>query len=99
MGDVLTGLEKIGTPIRFVEQQEFGTLVQQAAADPQKASLLTTMLAYQNLANGQQAQIVDRTNAYTSQVLLRLGFRWTEPDSEYVGRMLSAISRLGFFDI
>ena len=34
MGDVLTGLEKIGTPIRFVEMQEFGMLMQQAAQDP-----------------------------------------------------------------
>lgn len=99
MGDVLTGLEKIGTPIRFVEQQEFGMLVQQAAADPQKASLLTTMLAYKNIAKDQPTQVVDRTNDYTSQVLLRLGFRWTEPDNEYIGRMLSAISQLGFFDV
>ena len=99
MGDVLTGLEKIGTPIRFVEQQEFGMLVQQAAADPQKASLLTTMLAYKNIAKDQPTHVVDRTNDYTSQVLLRLGFRWTEPDNEYIGRMLSAISQLGFFDV
>lgn len=38
-------------------------------------------------------------NEYTSQVLLRLGFRWTEPDNEYIGRMLTAISQLGFFDV
>ena len=38
-------------------------------------------------------------NEYTSQVLLRLGFRWTEPDSDYVGRLLTAISQLGFFDV
>ncbi len=31
--------------------------------------------------------------------LLRLGFRWTEPDSDYVGRLLTAISQLGFFDV
>ena len=77
---------------------EFGALVQQAAADPKKAALLTTMLAYQNMANGQPSKQVDRDNEYTSQVLLRLGFRWSEPDSEYVGKMLTAISQLGFFD-
>ena len=44
MGDVLTGLEKIGTPIRFVEPQEFGMRMQQAAQDPNKASLLTAIL-------------------------------------------------------
>ncbi len=99
MGDVLTGLEKIGTPIRFVETQEFGLAMQQAAQDPNKASLLTTMLAYQGNAGGKQTRIVDRNNEYTAQVLLRLGFRWSEPDSAYVNRMLTAISQLGFFDV
>ena len=98
LGDVLNELKKIGTDIRFVESMEFGALVQQAAADPKKAALLTTMLAYQNMANGQPSKQVDRDNEYTSQVLLRLGFRWSEPDSEYVGKMLTAISQLGFFD-
>ena len=99
LGDVLTGLEKIGTPFRFVEPQEFGMMMQQAALDPVKAPLLTTMVAYQGSANGKPTHIVDRENEYTSQVLLRLGFRWTEPDSAYVNRMLTAISQLGFFDL
>ena len=99
MGDVLTGLEKIGTPIRFVETQEFAERMEQAASDPKKASLLTTMVAYQGMAHGKPAQIVERNNEYTAQVLLRLGFRWTEPDNAYFNRMLTAISQLGFFDI
>ena len=44
-------------------------------------------------------QMVNASNEYTAQVLLRLGFRWSEPDSAYVNRMLTAISQLGFFDI
>ena len=99
LGDVLNELTKIGTEIRFVEAKEFDANLQQAASDPNKASLLTTMVAYQNLANGKPAQIVDRYNAYTSQVLLRMGFRWSEPDSEYISRMLTAINGLGFFDL
>ncbi len=99
LGNVLQVLDKVGTKMQFVEPEVFGYAMQQAAQDPQKASLLTTMVAYQNIAHGQPTQIVDRNNAYTSQVLLRLGFRWTEPDNEYIGRMLTAISQLGFFDI
>jgi hypothetical protein len=99
LGDVLTELKKIGTEVHFVENAEFSELVQQASSDPKKAALLTTMVAYQNLGNGKPAQIVDRTNAYTSQVLLRLGFRWTEPDSDYISKMLLAISQLGFFEV
>jgi amino acid adenylation domain-containing protein len=99
LGNVLQELDKLGTKMEFVEPEMFGMAIQQAALDPNKAPLLTTMLAYQNIAHGQPTQIVDRNNAYTSQVLLRLGFRWTEPDTEYVGRMLTAISQLGFFDV
>ena len=99
LGNVLQVLDKLGTQMQFVEPEAFGMAIQQAALDPQKAPLLTTMLAYQNIAHGQPTQIVDRNNAYTSQVLLRLGFRWTEPDNEYIGRMLTAISQLGFFDV
>lgn len=51
------------------------------------------------MANGQPSKQVDRDNEYTSQVLLRLGFRWSEPDSDYVGKMLMAISQLGFFEV
>ena len=99
LGNVLQVLDKLGTKMQFVEPEAFGIAIQQAALDPQKAPLLTTMLAYQNIAHGQPMQIVDRNNAYTSQVLLRLGFQWTEPDNEYIGRMLTAISQLGFFDV
>ena len=93
-------------PVFTYSQKVFdgkGKLIGVAGADytldPNKAPLLTTMLAYQNIAHGQPTQIVDRNNEYTSQVLLRLGFQWTEPDNEYIGRMLTAISQLGFFDI
>ena len=95
LGDVLNGLRKIGTDLRFVETDEFGAIMQQASADPKKAPLLTGMLAYENLGG----RIVPTDNTYTSQLLLRLGFRWTEPDSTYVDRMLTAISQLGFFDV
>ena len=99
LGDVLMGLEKIGTPMRFVEMPEFGQLMQEAALDPNKAPLLTGMLAYKDAAHGRPTQMVNASNEYTAQVLLRLGFRWSEPDSAYVNRMLTAISQLGFFDI
>ena len=99
LGDVLKGLEKIGKPIRFVEQEEFNMLMQQAALDPNKAALLTTMLAYLPSKNSKPTHVVESNNAYTSQALLRLEFRWTEPDSSYVNRMLTAISQLGFFDV
>ena len=98
LGDVLSGLENIGTSVKFVEIQEFTAAMQKAAMDSSKASLLTTMVAYQGNPQAKAAQIVDCNNEYTAQVLLRMGFKWTEPDTPYINRMLSAISQLGFFD-
>ena len=93
MGDVLSELRRIGTDLRFVEVDEFRAIMQEASADAKKAPMLTRMLAYGNIGG----RIVSHDNEYTSQVLLRLVFRWTEPDSNNVGRMLTAIGPGVFF--
>ena len=98
LGDILAGFEKIGKSIRYVEQDEFRQAILEGSQDPKKASLMSALLAYQDMTHGQKAVAIERNNRYTSAVLLRLGFRWSIPDSAYVNRMLTAISQLGFFD-
>lgn len=98
LGDILAGFEKIGKSIRYVEENEFQQAILEASKDPKKASLMSALLAYQDMTHGQKAVTIERDNRYTSAVLLRLGFRWSAPDSAYVNRMLTAISQLGFFD-
>lgn len=98
LGDILAGFEKIGKSIRYVEEDEFQQAILEAGKDPKKASLMSALLAYQDMTHGQKAVTIERNNRYTSAVLLRLGFRWSAPDSAYVNRMLTAISQLGFFD-
>ncbi len=98
LGDILAGFEKIGKSIRYVEEDEFRQAILEASQDPKKASLMSALLAYQDMTHGQKAVTIERDNRYTSAVLLRLGFRWSAPDSAYVNRMLTAISQLGFFD-
>ena len=98
LGDILAGFEKIGKSIRYVEEDEFRQAILEASQDPKKASLMSALLAYQDMTHGQKALTIERDNRYTSAVLLRLGFRWSAPDSAYVNRMLTAISQLGFFD-
>jgi len=99
LGDILAGFEKIGKSIRYVEENEFQQAILEASKDPKKASLMSALLAYQDMTHGQKAVTIERDNRYTSAVLLRLGFRWSAPDSAYVNRMLTAISQLGFFDV
>ena len=99
LGDILLLFEKIGLPIRFVEPMEFQQAILIASQDPKKAGAMSALLAYQDMAHGQKVVSIERDNRYTCSVLHRLGFRWSEPDSAYVNRMLTAISQLGFFDV
>ncbi len=98
LGDVLTGLSSVGEGVRFVEQEEFAQAMELAKDDPVKARSMSSLLAYQDMAHGQKTADVKRDNDYTTQVLYRLGFAWSPTSWDYVERMLTAISSLGFFD-
>ena len=99
LGDVLMGLSSVGEGIRFVEQEDFETAMETAKADPAKAKQMASLLAYQDMAHGQKTTDVTRDNDFTTQVLYRLGFAWSPTSWDYVERMLTAISGLGFFDL
>jgi len=98
LGDVLSGLTKVTGGIRFVEQEEFQRVMDEAGQDPQKAKQMAAMLAYQDMAHGQKTADVKRDNDYTTQVLYRLGFAWSPTSWDYVERMLTAIGGFGFFE-
>ena len=98
LGDVLSGFNKLGTDIRLVEDEEYNSTMESAGNDPQKAKTLSSLLAYQDMAHGMKVSEVPISNLYTTQVLYRLGFKWSPTTWDYVDRMLSAISGLGFFD-
>ena len=98
LGDVLMGLTAVGDGIRFVEQEEFAEVMDRAKDDPQKAKVLASLLAYQDMAHGQKTADVARDNDYTTQVLYRLGFSFSPTSWDYVERMLNAIGGFGFFE-
>ena len=99
LGDVLMGLRTVGEGIKFVEQEEFASAMEEAKNDPFKANQMASLLAYQDMAHGQKTTDVSRDNDYTTQVLYRLGFAWSPTSWDYVERMLTAIGGLGFFDL
>ena len=98
LGDVLQLMSKVGRDIRFVESAEFEKAIAEAGQDPEKAKLLSAVLAYQDVAHGQKAAIIERDNRYTCNVLHRLGFHWRDTSWDYVERMLTAIGGFGFFE-
>ena len=98
LGDVLGGLNNLGTDIRLVEDEEYDAAMESAGNDPQKAKTLSSLLAYKDVAHGMKASSIPVVNAYTTQVLYRMGFKWSPTTWDYVDQMLGAISGLGFFD-
>ena len=98
LGDVLLLLKKVGREIRFVEDDEFQQAIELAGQDPEKAKLLSAMLAYEDMVHGQKAVVIDRDNRYTCSVLHRLGFHWSDTAWDYVERMLTTISGFGYFE-
>ncbi|MBO4621907.1 MAG: SDR family oxidoreductase, partial [Paludibacteraceae bacterium] len=99
LGDIMLLFEKIGKPIRFVESMEFQQAILIASQDPQKATAMSALLAYQDMTHGQKAVSIERNNRFTCSVLHRLGFRWQDNSRAYIEQMLSAIDSLGFFDV
>ena len=98
LGDVLQMMIKVGSPMRFVEAGEFQQAVATAARDPEKAKLLSAMIAYEDMAHGQKVSIIERDNRYTCSILHRLGFYWSDTSSEYMVQMLRKIAAFGFFE-
>ena len=97
-GDVMTQLGLIGDVPRQVEEKEFNDTMETAKDNPEKAKLLSSVLAYQDAAHGQETFEIPTTNTFTTQVLYRLGFHWSVTSWDYVGQFLRAIDGLGYFD-
>ena len=97
-GDVLEELSKVTKAPRQVEADVFNEALEAAKQDPEKAKLLSSLIAYQDMAHGQKAVMIPTDNQYTSQVLYRLGFRWSSTSWDYVDQMLVAIGGFGYFD-
>ena len=98
-GDVFAAMGRCGLPVQPVEREWFANVLRVAESDPAKASVLTSMLAYARKATGEPAIVPVAGNAYTMQVLYRLGFSWDPTSPTYVERFLSALEGLGFFDL
>lgn len=97
-GDVLAELSQIGNAPQQVENEVFNEALEAVKQDPEKAKRLSSLLAYQDMAHGQKAVMIPTDNQYTTQVLYRLGFRWSSTSWDYVDQMLVTIGGFGYFD-
>ena len=97
LGEVIGAMTSNGFPIKFVEQEEFLDAWQAAEENPDKANILTSMIAYRS----KDTEIISfpKNNLYTMQVLYRLGYRWPFTMWDYVEKFISMLKRLDFFSL
>lgn len=98
MGDLYAEMDKIGLHSSAAEMEEYEKALEEAKQNPEKAKVLSSMIAYQNMAHGQKVYPVAKSNTYTMQVLYRMGFRWPVTSLDYMKRFINALCGLGFFD-
>ena len=98
MGDLYKEMDKIGLKCKPAENEDYQVALNDAEQDPDKAKILSSMIAYQNMAHGQKTFPVGKSNNYTMQVLYRLGFTWPVTSFDYMKKFIKALRGLGFFD-
>ena len=98
-GDTIDCMNRIGIKIERVENEEFQRRLSEAMQDPEKSELVQSLVAYKSENDGRfRVGNGWDTKAYTAQVLLRLGFRWTFTTWDYIENYLRCLQGLGVFD-
>lgn len=98
LADIITVMNRSGIAIDFVEDKVFADALSQAEKDPEKAAILSSMLAYKNMAHGKKLVPIRPVNNYTTQALAKMGFFWKPSSEKYILDFISALSSLSFFD-
>ena len=99
IGDVVRAMQSCGLDIKFVEQEEFQKAWQAAEENPDKAKILTSSIAYRSGNKESEVITFPKNNAYTMQVLYRLGYSWPVTMWEYVKKFINMLQKLGFFGL
>ena len=94
--DVIRVMQDCGIRIDLVEDDAFLQRLQEADQDPEKAAVLSSILAYKDVVKG--AVLVEEKCEYTNQVLARSGFFWNTPDETYIRKFIEDLAGLAFFD-
>lgn len=98
MGDIIYQMKDLDMDIELSELEAYEMALSLAKEDPEKAKILSSIIAYEGSSNGKNLISIDSKNIYTLQVLYRMGYRWPNLSNEYIERFLLSLSGLGFFD-
>lgn len=98
MGDIVAIMREEGIPIDLLEDGPYEKALEDSLNRADRAEYLTSLVAYQGMAGGKTLAPVAVDNHYTSQVLLRMNWRWPATDSDYLRKFLRDLISLGFFE-
>lgn len=98
MVHVFDEMNVMGHSIRYTERPEFETGFKEAQSDPNKASLLTSLMAYMVSSKDRERRILSMNREFTLQALYRLGFTWPMTSWDYFRRFMEVLNGLGYFD-
>ena len=86
-----------GNKVDYVEFPEFMSRMQVVMAQPDKAPLLSSLVAYSQSPNQQEVVMNQPSVHFTMQVLYRLGFAWNHTSSKYVDMIFEMLRTLQYF--
>ena len=90
--------KKYQDAVKTAEKELDNIVTSMSESSPEKAKILSSIIAYEGSSNGKNLISIDSKNIYTLQVLYRMGYRWPNLSNEYIERFLLSLSGLGFFD-
>ena len=98
LGDIVAIMREEGILIDLLEDEDYEKALKDSLNQAGRAEYLTSLVAYQGMAKGKTLAPVAVDNRYTSQVLLRMGWRWPITDNDYLRQFLRDLISLGFFE-
>ena len=99
MEDIISRLSVIdGKKMEYVEFPQFMKRMQEMMAQPEKAPLLSSLVAYAQSPAQAEAVMNQPSVHFTMQVLYRLGFCWDHTSSQYVDMIFEMLRTMRFFE-
>ena len=96
---MIRAMQSCGLEINFVETEDFQAAWRAAENDPDKAKILTSMIAYRGGDEATEILTFPKNNLYTMQVLYRLKYNWPVTMWRYVESFVTLLQKLGFFSV
>ncbi len=91
LGDVLDILHTVGVDIKPMEEDDFNAMIQEKLKDEKVVAKLQPLFAYAEDEMQHVVRWLGFDNAYTTQVLRRLGFSWPYTSWDYAERFVNTI--------